>query len=398
MYWPGRPTQFQNPPHESRMLIAGSILLMILSCLIIWRSAAGFEIASDYLGRKLTYGIKGATINAIASSMPEFLSTFFFLFYLRDVNGFSGGLGITAGSSIFNLLVIPASVILVITFRDPRKTIKITRKVLRRDGIVLIITILILVLVIDKPVLKRVHGMILVMTYLAYLGYMFFTMKSLREEKSSLMSSVRVVHGQSLWMKILTLRLECLVVGRRELNNRNAWLLLILSTLVMSLGTWLLVLGTEMLSDAMHIPILFVAIVLSAAASSVPDTVISIKDARKGNYDDAISNALGSNIFDISFALGLPLLLYTLIFGKIEMDPGIRDLSAELWMFLLIITVLAAVIFNIGKRLSRSKAVIFILIYAVFVFFVFGQAFHMNLIQHISEALLRVINCLESLF
>ena len=81
---------------------------MIVSCFIIWRSAAGFEIASDYLGRKLSHGIKGATINAIASSMPEFLSSFFFLFYLKDVNGFSGGLGITAGSSIFNLLVIPA--------------------------------------------------------------------------------------------------------------------------------------------------------------------------------------------------------------------------------------------------------------------------------------------------
>ena len=74
------------------MPIAGSIVLMIISCLIIWRSATGFEMASDYLGRKMTHGIKGATINAIASSMPEFLSTFFFLFYLGDVNGFSGGL------------------------------------------------------------------------------------------------------------------------------------------------------------------------------------------------------------------------------------------------------------------------------------------------------------------
>ena len=84
---------------------------MIASCFIIWRSAAGFEIASDYLGRKLSHGVKGATLNAIASSMPEFLSSFFFLFYLKDVNGFSGGLGITAGSSIFNLLVDEATLI-----------------------------------------------------------------------------------------------------------------------------------------------------------------------------------------------------------------------------------------------------------------------------------------------
>ena len=43
-------------------------------------------------------------------------------------------------------------------------------------------------------------------------------------------------------------------------------------------------------------------VIIAAAATSVPDTILSIKDARKGNYNDAISNALGSNIFDICFA------------------------------------------------------------------------------------------------
>jgi len=379
------------------MLFAGSIVLMIISCLVIWRSATGFEIASDYLGRKLSHGIKGATINAIASSMPEFLSTFFFLFHLRDVNGFSGGLGITAGSSIFNLLVIPAAVILVLTFRNPGKTIEITRKVLRRDGIVLIITILILVLVINQNVLKPVHGLILALSYMFYLGYMFLSMKKLKEEKVEVVASVRQISRQHILLKILTLKLECLIVGRRELKNKNAWILLIVSTVVMSAGTWLLVLGTEMLSNAVHIPILFIAVVLSAAASSVPDTIISIKDAKKGNYDDAISNALGSNIFDISFALGLPLFLYTLIYGNIEMEAGIRELSTELWMFLLVTTILGAVIFNIGQRLNRKKAYIFLIIYAIFVFYVFGQAFHMNLTDMISDVLLRIVDWFEAI-
>lgn len=380
------------------MHIAASILLMIISCLIIWRSAAGFEIASDFLGRKLTHGIKGATINAIASSMPEFLSTFFFLFYLKDVNGFSGGLGITAGSSIFNLLVIPAAVIIVIGIRNPGKTIEITRNVLRRDGIVLIITILILVMVIDQPVLRPIHGLILVMTYLVYLGYMFFTMKNLRSEPGMYVVPEREIPGQSLLVKILTLKLECLIIGRRELTTMNSWVLLIISTLVMSLGTWLLVLGTEMLSEVMHIPILFVAVVLSAAASSVPDTVISIKDAKKGNYDDAISNALGSNVFDISFALGLPLLMYTLVHDSIRMETEIREFSAELWMFLLLTTIIGAIIFNIGKKLSLLKGYIFLGIYALFVFYAFGQAYHMELMENVSSFLLNVIEWIEGWF
>ena len=379
------------------MQIAGSIVLMIVSCLIIWRSATGFEIASDYLGRKLSHGVKGATINAIASSMPEFLSSFFFLFYLKEVNGFSGGLGITAGSSIFNLLVIPVAVTLVILLRDPSRTIELTMRVLRRDGIVLIITILILVLIIDRQSLKPIHGFVLVMVYMVYLAYMFYSMKNLQDGTEEKPVPEHYPSQKSLFMKILTLKMECLIVGRRELKTGNAWILLVASTLVMSLGTWLLVLGTEWLSEGLHIPILFIAVVLSAAASSVPDTVISVKDAKKGNYDDAISNALGSNIFDISFALGLPLFVYTLLYGPIEMEPVVVELSTELWMFLLITTTLGAILFNIGRRLTLWKASLFILIYLLFVVYVVGHAFQLPLAEVVSDGLMGFVDWIKNL-
>ncbi len=371
---------------------------MIVSCLIIWRSATGFEIASDYLGRKLSHGVKGATINAIASSMPEFLSAFFFLFYLKDVNGFSGGLGITAGSSIFNLLVIPAAVTLVILIRDPEKTIALSRRVLRRDGVVLILTILLLVVIIDRQTLKPIHGLILVLAYLSYLAYMFITMKHVDDGAPEKPVPEHYPSQQPVWVKILTLKLECLIVGKRKLNTGNSWILLILSTLVMSLGTWLLVLGTEWLSEGLHIPLLFIAVVLSAAASSVPDTVISVKDARKGNYDDAISNALGSNIFDISFALGLPLLVYTLLYGTIEMEPLVVELSTELWMFLLITTVLGAILFNLGRNLTLWKTSMFILIYLLFVLYVVGHAFQVPLAEVVSDALKGFVDWIINLF
>ena len=49
-----------------------------------------------------------------------------------------------------------------------------------------------------------------------------------------------------------------------------------------------------------------------------------MKDAQKGNYDDAVSNVLGSNIFDVCFALGFPLFLFTIIYGPIEMGSRIK--------------------------------------------------------------------------
>ncbi len=371
---------------------------MVVSCLIIWRSAAGFETASDFLGRKLSLGIKGATINAIASSMPEFLSTFFFLFYLRDENGFSGGLGITAGSSIFNLLVIPALVILFVLIRKPGTVMEITRKVLRRDGIMLILTIFLLIIVIDQAVLTWIHGFILVTAYMFYLGYMFFSIRKQKEGTEMPAVTERVISNESTFVKIMKLKLECLIIGKRELNRNNTWILLIVSTIIMSFGTWLLVLGTKHLSESLNIPLLFIAVILSAAASSVPDTVISVKDARKGNYDDAISNALGSNIFDISFALGLPLLLYTIVYGDLKMDQSIIERSTELWIFLLFTTILAYIIFASGKKLTKIKAFLFLAIYLVFVLYVAGQVFHSSLTTSASQFMFEAVERLKSLF
>ncbi len=48
-----------------------SLSLIILCCVVIWRASDGFEAASEYLGRNLNEGVRGATINAIGSSMPE---------------------------------------------------------------------------------------------------------------------------------------------------------------------------------------------------------------------------------------------------------------------------------------------------------------------------------------
>ena len=68
----------------------------------------------------------------------------------------------------------------------------------------------------------------------------------------------------------------------------------------------------------------FTAVILGAAATSVPDTILSYKDAMKGDYDDAVANAIGSNIFDICVALGLPLALYT---GMQMIDGGSGSIS-----------------------------------------------------------------------
>jgi len=376
-----------------------SLILMSISCHLIWRSANGFEIASDFLGRNLFRGIKGATINAIASSMPELLTTLFFLFYLKDVDGFSGALGITAGSAIFNGMIIPALVVLTVISYKKTTKIKISKKVILRDGLVLLITICVLIFFISGTTLHWWHGLILMTLYLLYLGYILIIIKKKKGSGESV--PVMRQYSQSeykLFRKIFLIKTEELFIGKREINRKRAWLLLIFSTIIMALGSFLLVQASawfgskefnislfgDIMFKGVNMPILFVAVILAAAASSIPDTVISVKDAKKGNYDDAISNALGSNTFDISFALGFPLFLYTLFENPIMMSQEINSSSTVLWVILLIITVIALVIFLVGKYLNKFKAGLLLVLYILFIFFIIGEVYGSEIVDKIS--------------
>jgi cation:H+ antiporter len=350
-----------------------SIIYISVSCIIIWRSSHGFEIASDYLGRKLPPGIKGASINAIASSMPEFLTTMFFLFYLRDADGFSGGLGVTSGSALFNLLIIPALVVLMLLNSGKRKNIILNKKVLLREGSVLLLSQFIFIGFLFSGELRGWHGLILLLVYILYLGLLFIiTKKKQTTDPGFKMRKEQLISNP--FRGLLTLDVTPLILNGRKLTTSKAWIILAASTTIMTFGSWLLVYATDLFGEITQIPLIFVAVVLSAAATSVPDTIISIKDARKGNYDDAVSNALGSNIFDIAFALGFPLLLYNLFYGEtIVLQQDLLDFTQEVWVFLLLSTFLALAIMMIGKRFTRPKAFFMLGIYLLFLIYVATQ-------------------------
>ncbi len=350
-----------------------TLLFITISCIIIWRSSHGFEVASDYLGRKLPPGIKGATLNAIASSMPEFLTTIFFLFYLRSAEGFSGGLGVTSGSALFNLLIIPAVVVLMLFSIGKGRNIILNKRVLLREGIVLLISQFVFVSFLFMGDLRASHGLVLVLIYMLYLGLLFAITKRSKTADPGF-ELPRARNSRNLLIRILTLDIANIIHRRKEFNRIKAWTMLGVSTLVMTFGTWLLVHATAQFGQETGIPLIFVAVVLSAAATSVPDTIISIKDARKGNYDDAFSNALGSNIFDIAFALGLPILLYNLIYGNtLTLDKEVLAFTQEVWVFLMLATVLGLAIMLIGKTINRFKAFLLLGIYLLFLVFVGTQ-------------------------
>lgn len=390
------------------------LILIAISGHVIWKSTNSFELAADYLGRKMSRGVKGATINAVASSMPEFLTTMFFVFIVKNegefVDSFSGGLGVVAGSAIFNILIIPVAVIFFGSIGFGSKSFQLDRKIIRRDGLFLVLSNIVLILIISQRKLDSLDGFILILVYLLYLFLLRkgfgFRKADHPDDKVFAVEKVklRAVHFLRLDVK------QVLLNGKR-LNRVNAWTTLVVSTFIMSIGSWMLVKGSELLGHESYslplldqlfniktdlhglgLPIIFISVLLAAAATSIPDTMISVRDARKGNHDDSISNALGSNIFDISFALGLPLLLFTLIHGDLEMSMEIRILSVGTWLIMWVINLVVIPLFLYSKKITRGKGVILLILYVAFILLITTEVMKLELIADHIETFLEFVN------
>ncbi|WP_036156534.1 sodium:calcium antiporter [Maribacter forsetii] len=368
-------------------MILISIFSIVLCCVIIWRASDGFEAASEYLGRNLSEGVRGATINAIGSSMPELFTTLFFLFILKDKDGFAGGIGTTAGSAIFNGMIIPAVVILVVVLKGVTSHVEVSKKVLLRDGISLLICELVLIFILGGDTLNWTHGLILMGLYAVYSIYMLTSMKSVSDSDNADEIDEEDEEDDSdsgnMFTNLITLNLEPIFI-KDNINSKNSWALLIFAMLVIGSACLLLVKSCEWLGDELNIPIYFIAVILASAATSVPDTILSMKDAQKGNYDDAVSNALGSNIFDVCFALGLPLFLFTIIYGPIEMSADTIVNIAELRILLFILTFVAFIIYILKRKMGIVSAILLLTIYLVFTLYILGRSIDSETASEIS--------------
>lgn len=331
------------------------IILAIIASIVIAKACDVFEGAADFLGKNLSEGTKGATINAIGSSMPELLVTIVYLFFFMDTTGFAGGIGTTAGSAVFNSLVIPALVILFVFKQNRNANIQVSKAVILRDGLFLIGAEILLIFTIGHS-LTWISGLILMLVYAGYAGWMIYRHKN-NEETPAIEESNDDEDEDSKPHTTATAVVDILV-----------------SVGFISAASWLLVYACETLGETMHINGYFIAVIVAAAASSVPDTILSVKDAKKGNYDDAVANALGSNIFDICFALGFPVFAYTIIHGPILLDASVMHNVVVLRIVLLVLTIITFFILLLTKKITKVTGWILLSMYGSFVVFVILKA------------------------
>ena len=300
--------------------------------------------------------VAGATFMAAGSSAPELFTSIIGVFITKsDI-----GLGTIVGSAVFNILFIVA-----VCGLFAGTVLRLTPWPLLRDSVCYLLSIAALIAITYDKNVYWYEALVLVTMYLLYVVVMYFNtrlescfekltgtgkggtdvernnrggdeQRSLmkddedeeREDSSPAGEEVKIIdqnddspfsvpHGfvsRVLW--ILALPVTCLfyvtIPDCRKERWENWYLVsFFLSVMWIALLSYVLVWMVSIIGFTLGIPDVIMGLTFLAAGSSVPDGISSLIVARQGDGDMAVSNTIGSNVFDILLCLGLPWLLKT---------------------------------------------------------------------------------------
>ena len=335
-----------------------ALLILCISSFFLWKSCAEFDRYSKIIGYRLKDGVRGATINAIGSSLPELFTSLFFLFLLEDKIGFTAGIATILGSAVFNILIIPAIIIPLLIKNNHQ--VLIHKNLIIRDAGMLLVSQIALLYFIQDGVVSLMDGFYLFLIYTAYIfvlsrGGVF----SLNTEEIHRSRSKKAL--KHLFLDVIKISFWCLILVKAcELLGGDGFPSYIPFHQYLSGIGW---------------DIMFIAIFIAAAASSIPDLFISVVDAKNGDVDDSIANPLASNLFDICISFGLPVFIYTLIKGEINLNDGLTNTFQHDIEALIIIMISVTLIFIISVLTSKFykifHSILFIVLYIIFIYLIF---------------------------
>jgi K+-dependent Na+/Ca+ exchanger-like protein len=118
----------------------------------------------------------------------------------------------------------------------------------------------------------------------------------------------------------LTFVLSCVLIDVKK-HPKWFWLAFANSITVLGIIVYFLMQWVDKAGCLAGLSSALMGLTLGAAGTSTPDALVSFHVARNGMGDMAVSNALGSNVFDILLCLGLPMGISTsFLHKKVEIE------------------------------------------------------------------------------
>ncbi len=336
------------------------LILMILIMLLTFYMLA--EVCEKYFIESLQKISKrfnlspeasGATFMAVGSSAPEIFVSMMALF---KPGAEAMGAGTIVGSAIFNILVITGASVAV------RQAFIIWQPVIR-DMLFYSLSIILLLFTFRDGVISLPEILIFLLLYAIYVTAVVNWKKIFKYKDDNPIEILEVAMTEKKWKKIFT-PIDWLVKFTFPKPERYI-LSFSISIAWITLLSWVLVESAVISANILGIPNVIIGLTVLAAGTSIPDLLSSVIVAKKGQTGMAISNGIGSNIFDILFALGLPWLVAYVFLGQ-KITVATENLTnSVVLLFATVITILF--LFIIRKwRMGKYSGYFLIALYFIY--------------------------------
>ncbi|WP_144905442.1 sodium:calcium antiporter [Halobellus captivus] len=325
------------------------VFLIVIATGVIWFGSGWLESSAEHLSAY--YGlppvVQGSIVVAIGSSFPELASVVF----TALAGTFNMGIGAIVGSAIFNILVIPA-----LSGLTSDGHLETDRTVVYKEAqfymlavSALVITFALAVIYAPDPEIPELSGQLTrplaLLPLLLYGLYLFIQWQDVSDHDADDAP-------------------EGIAVGRE-------WMRLAGGLLLILLAVEQLVGSVDSLGQTFGVPEFLAGVTIIAAATSLPDLLVSVRSASSGNDITSLGNVFGSNTFDLLVAIPIGVL----IAGSMPVNFAV---AAPMFGVLTFATVLLFTVLRTDLVITNSEAYALLFTYGLFVVWIVSEALGMT--------------------
>mgnify|MGYP003866243125 FL=1 len=316
-----------------------SIIILLLALGLLVVSADFFIEGAKGLARRggIPEVVIGLTIVSIGTSLPEILVTSTSALNVtenKEVADFA--IGGILGSVLVQITLILGFVALV-------KGLKIRPSWLNRDGLIMMLSLLLMTLfLITDEGITRIEGIILSSLYVVYISWLLYNRKEIMDQESS-------GEAESIELRSLSW-------------SGAAYFVMVLIGLALAVfAAHHLVVNASDLAYEMNIPHSIIGTVVSGLGTSLPELTIAFMAAQR-SQGVAIGTLIGSNITDPLLSIGIAATVHPLYLT----DAGADMILLVILPASIISTAVALLLMRTSYEFRKWEGMILIVIYFIF--------------------------------
>ena len=292
-------------------------------------SIRGFEdIAHRF---RISHLFIGLTVVAIGTSLPEIGVSVVGAIDILAGFDMSAVSGVVVGNKIGSFL---NQLTIIMGLVGLTGIMSITKRELKREGIMLVLSIILFSLVALDLRITQLEGVAVTLAYLLYFIYLV-------RQETTLKSSSKVEEEKPKTHPIKDL------------------LIILTGMSVLLLASELVVEGSIHLAEILNIPTSITGLLIVGLGTSLPELTLDITALRRGSAGIAIGDMIGSNIVNILFSLGAGAMI-----SGFTVEPVLLLFDTP---FMFLVAFLVIGLFLRNMRLERKEALVLVLVYASYV-------------------------------